>query len=207
MGSRRTGHGKAGKASYRPWLAAAWLTLGLGALAAPAAARSRDADPPTRLVLDAGLLVRLRVLAAGLHHEIVFCLTGSLDGGTAVATGFVMPDPVRSEAEAASFGPCPAATIAIWHNHPLAIPPRATAATQPSYARPVGDPDASPRDLCALSDTDIRTAARDEYSFVVVFAGGDTWCWWTRDQVRKLAARNTLRGAPIPGQIEAYQPR
>lgn len=202
MGSRRAGHGSAGIASHRPWLAAACFAL---ALPAPATAGVRDPDPPTRLVVEAGLLARLRVLATGLHNEIVLCLTGSLDGGTAVATGFVMPQPVRSDADAASFGPCPAATIAIWHNHPLAAAPRVAGSPQSAYARPLGDPDASARDLCALSDTDIRTAARDGYPFVVVAAGGDAWCWWTRDQVRKLAARNVLRGAPLPGQIEAYQ--
>jgi hypothetical protein len=152
-----------------------------------------DPDPAVRLVIDAGLLARLQVLAAGLHREIVLCLTGSIDGATARATGFEMPDPRVSQAHRAEFGPCPAASVAIWHNHSLAEP------VAPSR----GDPAVKPRDLCALSDTDIQTAAREGPPFIVVGVDADTWCWWSRDQVRKLAAAHALHGAAVPGQLVA----
>lgn len=207
MGSRRaTRHCRSGLAAHQRWFAVVSL---LGAtLATPAAALPRQPDPPTRLVLDPGLFARLRTLAAGLHHEIVLCLTGSVEGETAVATGFVMPDPHRSDSDGASFGPCPNTPVAIWHNHPLDLEERLGMAGSgaPSYARPRGDPSVSPRDLCALSETDIRTTAREGYPFVVVAVDGETWCWWTRDQVLALAKRRTARGDPVPGQIAPSTP-
>lgn len=171
--------------------------------AAGVAALSPEPEYPSRLVLDAALLTRLRTLAAGLHNEIVLCLTGSVDGPSAVATGFVMPDPHLSDTDRAAFGPCPSESVAIWHNHPLDGAASVTAPAERAYARPRGDPNASPRDLCALSETDIRTAAREGYPFAVVAVDGETWCWWSRDQVRDLAARKARRGDPVPGQIES----
>jgi hypothetical protein len=166
--------------------------------AVPAAAQT---GVPPRLVFDAGLLARLRTLAAGLHDEIVLCLTGALDGQTVVAIGFVMPDPHLSDSDRASFGPCPNAAVAIWHNHPLERRSPEASAIEPSYARPQGDPNSSPRDFCALSETDIRTAAREGYPFVVVAVDGETWCWWSRDEVLALARRKAMRGDPVPGQV------
>lgn len=179
--------------------------LCLATLVAPSVARAAEPERPSRLILHPGLLARLQTLAAGLHSEIVLCLTGSVQGATAVATGFVMPEPHLSDADRASFGPCPQGSLAIWHNHPREGGPRATAPGHSEYASPPpkGDPNASPRDLCALSGTDIRTAAREGQPFVVVAVDGATWCWWSRDQVRKLAARKALRGDPMAGQIEA----
>jgi len=160
--------------------------------------------PPARLVVEPGLLSRLQTLAAGLHNEIVLCLTGTTNGDTAVAVGFTMPDPQLSASDHATFGPCPKEAIAIWHNHPRE--PRASSAMQggpaPGYARPLGDPNMTPRDLCALSETDIHTASQVGQPFVVVAVDATTWCWWSREQVRNLAARNALRGDPVPGQIE-----
>ena len=161
-------------------------------------------NPPVRLVVEPGLLARLQTLAAGLHSEIVLCLTGTTNGDTAFATGFNMPDPQLSASDHATFGPCPKEAVAIWHNHPVET--RAGGAMQgapsPGYARPLGDPNMTPRDLCALSETDIRTAAQVGQAFVVVAVDANTWCWGSREQVRNLAARNALRGDPVPGQIE-----
>lgn len=156
--------------------------------------------PPSRLIVEPALLARLQTLAAGLHHEIVLCLTGTTSDSTTVATGFTMPDPQLSTPNHATFGPCPSDAVAIWHNHPLEQNPPS------DFARPHGDPRVTPRDLCALSDTDIRIGAAGPQPFVVVAVDGGTWCWWSRDQVRKLAVRNPLRGAPVPGQISTYQP-
>ena len=146
--------------------------------------------PPAKLVVDSSLLARLGVLAAGLRSEIVLCLTGSTDGQTTVATGFLMPEPKASTAEQATFGSCPLTSVAIWHNHPL---------------EGLGgvDPNANPRDLCALSETDIRNTADVAIPFVVVAVDANTWCWWTHDQVQRLNAQHALRGDPVTGQIES----
>jgi hypothetical protein len=204
LGSRRTRPGGFGIAAQRHWVVAA---LCLVTAAARAAAATPLPDLPSRLVFDSGLLTRLQTLAAGLHSEIVLCLTGSVKGPAVVATGFVMPEPHLSDSDRASFGPCPGEPVAIWHNHPLEGRPRTAGASEPSYARPRGDPNASPRDLCALSETDIRTAARDGYPFVVIAVDRETWCWWTREQVLALARRRAVRGDPVPGQLESGSPR
>lgn len=148
--------------------------------------------PPPKLVLDSSLHARLGVLAAGLRTEVVLCLTGSNDGPTTIASGFLMPEPKASGAEQATFGSCPATAVAIWHNHPL--------------EGLGGDPNASPRDLCALSEIDIRTAAQTAVPFIVIAVDARTWCWWTHDQVRKLDAQHALRGDPVTGQIESLTP-
>ena len=166
----------------------AWIVVSVGLLMLTAFLYP-PSNSPTRLILDAGLLSRLRVLAAGLHTEIVLCLTGSDNGTTVLASGFVMPDPELSTPEHATFGSCPSGTLAIWHNHPVEGPP--------------ADLNADPRDLCALSELDIRTAVRQSAPFVVVAVDGGTWCWWSQDQVRKLAAQKLLRGDPLTGQIES----
>jgi len=150
--------------------------------------------PPVRLVLDPGLHVRLGVLAAGLRTEVVLCLTGSSDGSTTVATGFLMPEPRASSAEQATFSSCPATSVAIWHNHPLEGLGRG------------GDPNANPRDLCALSEIDIRTAAQTAVPFVVIAVDAHTWCWWNHDQIHKLDAQHALRGDPVSAQIESLTP-
>ena len=160
--------------------------------------------PPVRLVVDSSLLVRLQTLAAGLQSEIVLCLTGTVNGAEAVVTGFTMPEPRLSASDHATFGPCPTEALAIWHNHPVET--RATTAMQGGhgYARPRGDPNVTPRDLCALSATDIRSASHGSQPFVVVAVDAKTWCWWSREQVRNLAARNALRGDAVPGQISSF---
>lgn len=203
MGSRRQQRRTSGRAAHGRWVVAVLCLMTLAATPAAGVARPPEPDYPSRLVFDAALLARLRALAAGLHNEIVLCLTGSVGGPTAVATGFTMPDPHLSDSDRAAFGPCPSEAVAIWHNHPLEGRPATAAPAEPAYARPRGDPNASPRDLCALSETDIRTAAREGYPFAVIAVDGETWCWWSRDQVRKLAARKALRGDPVPGQIES----
>ena len=147
--------------------------------------------PPVRLVLDSSLYARLGLLAAGLRTEVVLCLTGSSDGPTTVATGFLMPEPKVSNAEQATFSSCPTTSVAMWHNHPL------------EGLTPGGDPNTNPRDLCALSETDIRTAAHAAAPFVVIAVDASTWCWWSHDQVAKLDAQHALRGDPVSGQIES----
>lgn len=154
--------------------------------------------PPVRLVVDSSLLVRLQTLAAGLQSEMVLCLTGTVQGAEAVVTGFTIPAPQRSTSDHATFAPCPTEAVAIWHNHPLEVDPG------DAIARPRGDPNMTARDLCALSETDIRTTSQGSHLFVVIAVDARTWCWWSRDQVRDLAARSALRGAAVPGQISSF---
>lgn len=148
--------------------------------------------PPVRLVVDSSLLGRLQTIAAGLQNEMVLCLTGTVNGAEAVATGFTIPAAQVSASDHATFAPCPQEAVAIWHNHPLEVPLGS-------------DPNLTPRDLCALSETDIRTTSHGSYLFVVVAVDAKTWCWWSREQVRDLAARNALRGDPVRGQISSFQ--
>jgi hypothetical protein len=168
--------------------------LSLLALARP----SGPTAPPVRLVVDSSLLVRLQTLAAGLQSEIVLCLTGTVNGAEAVVTGFTIPAPQRSTSDHATFAPCPTEAVAIWHNHPLEVDAGDT------IARPRGDPHMTARDLCALSETDIRATSRGSHLFVVIAVDARTWCWWSREQVRDLAARRALRGAAVPGQISSF---
>lgn len=151
------------------------------------------APPPVRLVVDSILLVRLQTIAAGLENEMVLCLTGTVKGAEAVVTGFTIPAQQVSTSDHATVAPCPRDAVAIWHNHPLEAPPGS-------------DPNLTPRDLCALSETDIRTTSQGSHYFVVVAVDANTWCWWSRDQVRNLARLNSLRGDPVPGQISSLQP-
>lgn len=186
----------------------AWTVVVVSCLCFPAsraAALPLGGDIPPRLVLESGLLAQLRTLSLGLRNEIVLCLTGAADSLTVVATGFVMADPHLSSSDRATFGPCPDATVAIWHNHPLAAP-REASTRAPSVLQ-MADPQASPRDLCALSETDIQTTAREGSPFVVVAVGANTWCWWSHAQVRALAERGASRGDPVPGQIVSHAVR
>jgi hypothetical protein len=173
----------------------------LAALPVCAATPPPAADPPAALLLDSGLLARLRTLAGALRSEIVLCLTGTVSGDSVVATGFVMPEPYSSRPDGAAFGPCPSGSVAIWHNHPVDDPPGTARGADPSYRRPRGDSVSSAREYCALSQTDIRTVARDGYPFAIVAVDSDTWCWWSREQVLALAQRGAGRGDPVFGQI------
>lgn len=203
MGNRGTGaQHLVPRRRYGSWLVAVSLTVALTGAAAAAFPSRTTSRVPTKLVLEGGLLARLRILAAGLHNEIVLCLTGVVEGGTATATGFLMPEPHRSEAEGASFGSCPGAPLALWHNHP----PESSRLRPDGLTGTRGDPAASPRDFCALSEADIHTAYRAAVPFTVVAVDAGTWCWWTRDQIRRLAGRRALRGDPVPGQIESIRP-
>ncbi|MCK5448026.1 MAG: hypothetical protein KAJ13_05735 [Gemmatimonadetes bacterium] len=129
-----------------------------------------------QLVVAPDLLVKLQVLADGLHKEIVLCLHGRVETDTAHVTSFTMPTPRRSEAAGASVEPCPREAVATWHNHPR--PPPGIRAPRTAAAQ-AGD-------LCRLSDTDLRTASRSGHRYTLVAVDADNWCWWTLDEVRHL---------------------
>ena len=148
---------------------------------------------PTRLVVDASLLTRLQTLAATLQNEMVLCLTGTVTGAEAVVTGFTIPAPQRSTSDHATFAPCPTEAVAIWHNHPLEVNAGDT------IARPRGDPNMTARDLCALSETDIRATSRGSHLFVVIAVDARTWCWWSRTARRRRAGANLVLLGDSPG--------
>ena len=167
----------------------------VGLLPLPIAALGHEPEPPTRLVIERPLLSKLQTLAAGLHVELVLCLQGVPVGNDMRLTHFSMPEPRVATGDRSSFLPCPDNTAAVWHNHPIPDP-----STYPDWRRPRGEP-VHPRELCALSKSDIRTTARLGYPFIVVSVDAETWCWWTRDQVTRLARHGSTLGRPIAGQV------
>ncbi len=190
VASSRRVRGGAGRRGGRRYVLLACAAL----LAAGVARIGVGASPPTELVIEPDLLARLQTLAAGLQNEIVLCLSGPTRRGVAVARTFEMPTPRESTPLRSSFDPCPRGTLASWHNHP--------AHPEPELARAgpeVGDRRA--RRLCVLSGTDIETARRLKYPFVVVAVDGRTWCWWTLAEVEGFAAQSITPGPPAPGRL------
>ena len=132
-----------------------------------------NAQPTRRLVITASLVRRLSQLAAGLDREVVLCLQGSVSGDTATVRDFVMPDLLKSTADAVVPEPCePQSTLAVWHNHPW---------TGPDSSFGVK----TPEDLCSLSQPDLRSVIADSIPFAVVTVGRSprtVVCWWRRVQ-------------------------
>ncbi len=145
--------------------------------------RARERQPSV-LSVQPGLRARLQVLAEALHKEIVLCLHGNVYGDTARLTRLTMPDPHRSDTASARFGPCPADALAVWHNHPE--PPPGIPA-----ARPVTERGAAAS--CRLSEADIRTAVRTGHPFAVVSVNASTLCWWTLQELRDLARKESSK--------------
>jgi len=132
-----------------------------------------NSQPTKRLVITASLVRRLSLLAAGLDREVVLCLQGSVSGDTATVRDFVMPDLLKSTADAVVPEPCePQSTLAVWHNHPW---------TGPDSSFGVK----TPEDLCSLSEPDLRSVIADSIPFAVVSVGRSAQsvtCWWRRVQ-------------------------
>ncbi len=165
-------------------LSAGVLLLGAVSVGGPSRALSQAAltpidsailnsQPTKRLVITASLVRRLSLLAAGLDREVVLCLQGSVSGDTATVRDFVMPDLLKSTADAVVPEPCePQSTLAVWHNHPW---------TGPDSSFGVK----TPEDLCSLSEPDLRSVIADSIPFAVVSVGRSAQavtCWWRRVQ-------------------------
>jgi len=104
---------------------------------------------------------------------MVLCLQGSVHGDTAVVGDFFMPDLESSGLDRVTPLPCAPGTLAVWHNHPW---------TGPDTAFGVRNP----RELCSLSEPDIRTVVEDSVPFAMVSVGRaerPVFCWWRRVQV------------------------
>ena len=153
---------------------------------------------PTEFVVEADLLARLQTLADGLHNEIVLCLAGPVRGDVAFADNFEMPIPRESSPMRSSFDPCPDGTLASWHNHPSSGGSASTGSAER------GSSLSRAQRLCVLSETDIATAGRLRYPFVVVAVDGRTWCWWTLAEVDAFAEQSIAPGPPAPGRIASH---
>ncbi|HYT72720.1 MAG TPA: hypothetical protein VEK78_15140 [Gemmatimonadales bacterium] len=155
--------------------------LGLALFSRPASGQAQltpldsailNSQPLKRLVLTPSLVRRLSLLAAGLEREVVLCLQGTVSGDTAVVHDFVMPDLLRSTADAVVPQPCAPTTLGVWHNHPWAGPDSSFGIM-------------TPEDLCSLSQPDLRTVIADSIPFAVVSVGHTPRpivCWWRRVQ-------------------------
>ncbi len=51
------------------------------------------------------------------------------------------------------------------------------------------------------SNSDMQTTTRLGYPFIVVSVDAETWCWWTRDQVKRFVRQGSTLGRPIAGQV------
>jgi hypothetical protein len=132
-----------------------------------------------------------------LRAEIALCLFGSVRGDTARLDDFHMPEPTLSTANKSLVRPCPERTLAVWHNHPL----DGTSGFSLRGTWPTTQPARQAHRLCVLSKTDIQTSVRFRHSFVIVAVDGDTWCWWTREEVERLAESEIWPGVPAPERL------
>lgn len=163
-------------------LVALVLAPALALTAALSPERPVGSSAPAVLLVEPPLQAKLQTLADGLHREVVLCLEGTVRGDTAMARDFRMPEPELSSPTRSVFKPCPARALGTWHNHP------------PQGGRTGA---AAARARCVLTETDLRTADRLGYPFVVVGTDADTWCWWTLAQAREAT---TAPAPPVPGQ-------
>lgn len=153
--------------------------------------------PPTQLIIEPPLLAKLQTLAAGLRAEIALCLFGSVQGDTARLDDFHMPEPTLSTASKSLVRPCPERTLAVWHNHPL----EGTSGYSLRGTWRTAQPMRQAHRLCVLSRTDIQTSIRFKHPFVIVGVDRDTWCWWTRAEVERLAESGASPGLPVPEKL------
>jgi hypothetical protein len=154
---------------------------------------------PQHLSLSEPLLKKLTTLAAGLHREVILCLEGSSRGAQVVADDFLMPLPLWSTSNGTAAERCPEASVALWHNHPVA--PDMPGGEMPDgvrMARP--DPVVHARGLCRLSKGDLEVASHSRPPFMVVGVDGETWCWWSLEQVREALEEGETNLAALPGQ-------
>ena len=93
--------------------------------------------------------------------------------------------------------PCPERTLAVWHNHPL----DGTSGYSLRGTWRTTQPARQAHRLCVLSKTDIQTSVRFKHPFVIIGVDGDTWCWWTREEVERLAENGVWLGLPAPERL------
>jgi hypothetical protein len=118
-----------------------------------------------RLILAPHVAEELDALADTLRLETIRCLIGVVQGKNATIDLAYQPPIDASTANSVNHQSCPAATLALWHNHPR-IP-----GEEPEYA-------------CYLSATDIREAVRPAAPPIqIVQVRGDVACWWSQWEI------------------------
>ena len=134
-----------------------------------AASGRSDSPGGLRIVITSDVYEELELLADTLRLETVRCLIGVAQGDSILVDFAWQPPIERSTATSVSYQSCPAATIALWHNHP--------------WLR-----EAAPEYSCYLSRIDIREALRGYAPPVqIVHVTAAVACWWTRAQVAQHA--------------------
>ncbi len=154
---------------------------------------------PDRLVMEAPLVAMLQTLAGGLHNEITLCLTGESADGLATVSDLAIPEQTGPTFDGAAPPLCPPGALAAWHNH-------ATGVGEWGIASYADRGSIAHRSRCTLSPADLQAAEHQEFPFVVVSGDPDTWCWWTRADVRGFADKGLSVGPSIPGQRSWWVP-
>jgi len=186
----------------RRGLARLLLALLLGATA-PIAAQTADAGSFVVWMRDS-LREVLAKTAATASIETVRCLYGVSHPDTLYLTDAATPVIRTADSVTAGYAPCPGYALALWHNHLPGWFPTITPGGG-SYRR-----GAPPALACYLSQQDILAANRflaPPLWFVQV--DEQVLCWWSREQISKLAFSPTgwaLYLPPLPEQSTVPPP-
>jgi len=132
------------------------------------------------MVISEAVFNELRALADTARTETVRCLLGAIRGDSAVVDLAWQPPISYADEGYVVFTGCPISTIAQWHNH-------------------IRDPRFAPEYACYMSSVDVE-AALDERAppAQIVQVDAETFCWWTRVQIR--GAAGTLVLPPVRRQ-------
>jgi hypothetical protein len=131
-----------------------------------------------RFVLADHVVEELGALVDELRRETVRCLIGVVRGDSAVVDLAWRPPIDASTPTHVQYWSCPAATLALWHNHVWTVEPA------PEYA-------------CYLSATDIDEALRPHGPPIqIVQVTSEVACWWTRSEVAQAAGAVLLFPRP-----------
>lgn len=145
---------------------------------------------PAHLLVAPDVQARLDVLADALQHEIVLCLLGRVGDGRAVATDLYMPVPISSTTTTVVTGPCPASSVATWHNHPTTGTRTRAPGSNWTAAGGARSSDswsaAGERSSCHPSRRDVTTAVRLRIPFLVIADGTGNQCIWPLEQLEAL---------------------
>jgi hypothetical protein len=145
------------------------------------AATNLDPTRPARVVpvvVAPQIFDELAVLADTSLAETVRCLMGTDLGDSIFIEVVFEPAIIHSTAHRVRFQRCPAATLAIWHNH-------------------VVGPDADPEEACGLSQADIFEALRPGApKLMIVQVNAEHVCWWSMAQIKELGMLEGLPALP-----------
>lgn len=145
-------------------------------------------------------LPAMNEIAANYPNEIAACV---------YEDGWEVPLTDAATTTLVSPAPCADSALALWHAHPEDL-------TRGNgrfwmFARKHGLDPNNPRDLCYLSQPDVKYALHQadsipDLEYTMVGVNQEIWCWWTIDQVRERRQESEGNGIvrPIPGQTSWY---